>query len=64
MVGMNPLCGRIADNALLYLVTGLNSYRFVIDSYNEYAIYSSYFISSFSPSLSVSFSDYISLSLT
>lgn len=56
MVEMNPLCGRIADNALLYLVTGPNSYRFVIDSYNEYEIYSFYFV------LSLSLSDYLSLS--
>lgn len=38
MVGMNPLCGRMADNAPLYLVVGANSYRFVIDSYNECGI--------------------------
>lgn len=38
MVGMNSLWGRIADNAPLYLVAGANSYRFVIDSYNEHGI--------------------------
>lgn len=54
MVGMNPLWGRIADNAPLYLVAEANSYRFVIDSCNECRICSSCIPLSLSFSLTLS----------
>ena len=53
MVGMNPLCGRMADNAPLYLVAGANSYRFVIDSYNGRGICHSYLTLALPPPLSL-----------